>query len=365
VNSTDSTHVNSPVPEHEPEATAAKTQRKRRVITIGTAAAVIVAAAAVVVPWQIHEASYRTAVVAHAEAAGDFDAVVHEYAAGSDALVDRYELAAVEMDGFLNIVRTVPETVLEPATAMPVFIGAVDEYRAIADVTVSETDETVPAVLEDPLEHKPAPKLSEGLTLEDVEALTVGLRDGRSAYVTATAAGAEKVSQIDDAFGNAVEALDLMMVAGRAWGDRDVFAKDNQEQHDALIATAQALVKPEGESFVDLGDRTAALQAFVAAAGAAQAGHDQTVAAEEEAARQAAAEAERQAAAQRPRNSNGAGNGNPSPRGSEGGHSSKNNNGSTGTVPPGGGRPGGGTNETNGGCWTSNGAGGTMPCGGW
>lgn len=343
-------------------AAAPQVWRSRRSIAL-LAAVAVAAVAAVIVPLQIQAADHEAAVTAHSEASEDYNSVVDGYIAGSGVLGSRYELAADQTDGFVGILRLVPDGYVDPVAAKQTYATAIETFKDTARVTLSASDETVPATVGIAPDASHAPRLPADSGTDEIRALTADLLDARDMYVAAADVNSIAVDAIDAAYDETVLQLDAMMLAGRTWGDRDVFSKDTAEQTAALIATAQALVKQEGETFVDLADRTTALQAFVAAAGAAQAGHDQTVAAEQEAARQAAAaEAERQAAAQRQQaNSNP---GSSSSRGSSGGQPGTNTKGSTGSIPQGGGRPGGGTNGTNGGCWTSNGAGGTMPCGG-
>jgi len=340
----------------------AKSKHRKRLI--GSAILAVVVAGAVVIPWQLQEAAHRGAWAAYENTVSEHDAAVDGYVDGGAALTDRYDLAGEQLATFQGIVSSIPDAAVTPAEAKPDFVAAVNEFQAVAILPAAETGEEEQAVTARPLDTRHAKKLQQDATTERIESETTTVRRATPQYDDAAKKNAGTLETLGAAYDEVIDKLDAMMAAGSAWGAGDVYEKDTAEQGAALVAAAQALVKPEGEAFEGLDDRAAAIQAFVDAQAAAAAGHAQTVAAEEEAARQAeAAEAERQAAAQRQtqREQNNNGGGNPPSRNSSGGGSP-----STRPLPPGGGYIGDpNKKDTSNQCWTSNGAGGTMPCGGW
>ncbi|MFB8191329.1 hypothetical protein ACFC14_18580 [Microbacterium sp. NPDC055988] len=365
MNSTDSILAEDGNVDVETPAGLSPAKPKYRRWLIGSAMAAAVVAAAVIVPWQLQEAAHRGAWATYQDAVSAHDAAVDGYVDGAAALTARYELAGEQLVTFQKIISSTPDAAVTPAEAKPDFVAAVNDFEAVAIVPTAEGEDAEPASEIAPLDTEHAKKLQQDATTERIESETTTVRRATPQYDDAMNEDAGTLEAIDGAYDEAISKLDAMMAAGSAWGNRDVYAKDTAEQGAALVAAAQALVKPDGEAFEGLDDRAAAIQAFVDAQAAAAAGHAKTVAAEEEAARQAAAaEAERQAVAQRQaqRQQN-----NSTPNtGSHQNNASRNNSGggspSTPSVPQGGGRPGGGTNETNGDCWTSNGTGGRKPC---
>jgi len=314
-------------------------KRRRRTLALAAVAAIaVVAAAAIVVPMQLQAAHDRDVWDAYSRELAEHDVAVDAYLEGGGALVNRYDLAGEEMDTFLNLIRLTPDDVLDPVEAKHAFVQAVEQFRVTAGVTSSEADETVPAAYEAQLGGLHAERLSASTAIERVESQTFQLARAGADYAEANALNADILAVVDSAYEEVLVRLDAMMQAGQAWGARDVYEKDTPEQSDALIAAAQALVKPEGEHFVTLADRVTAVDAFVGAQSAALAGHNQTIAAEEEAARQAAsAEAERQAAAQRQQRQQSNNS-----SGSRNGTGNKNNSSSSSPPSNGGGAPGGG-----------------------
>lgn len=284
--------------EHEP--TRAPRVRNKRALIFGLTLAGVLVGATIAVPQLISAADHSSALDTYTRALAAHDNAADEHAAALDTLGGRQELAATEMDGFLGIIRILPDDVLDPDEVKPLFVETVEIFRTTAGVTSTPEDETVPATPTSAIEISDAPTLSSDATTEEIIAATDELTASVNPIDDAAADLIAQAGEIDAAYDDAVRQLDAVMSAGRTWGERDVYEKDTAEQTAALIAAAQGLVKPEGESFVDLSDRATAIEAFVAARTAAKTGHEQTIAAEEEAARQAAAaEAERQAAAQR------------------------------------------------------------------